>query len=165
DTSKDIVLLNLRPLWKKYSNDNFELSKIEENFYRNLASSLTTVGANKRIIFIPMNSDQYGFSDLESAYRLQKYLEPELDFVVLEYEPDILDLIFMLRKSTLCIAMRFHACIFALSQSIPLVGIDYHVGGAGKVSELMDEYHKSDMCINICDFKSDSLGYLLKLTD
>jgi polysaccharide pyruvyl transferase WcaK-like protein len=45
----------------------------------------------------------------------------------------------LLRRARLVIAMRFHAAIFALSQEVSCVGVDYQFGRVGKVGELFDE--------------------------
>jgi polysaccharide pyruvyl transferase WcaK-like protein len=36
----------------------------------------------------------------------------------------------------LAVAMRFHASVFAFARGLPALGIDYSVGGRGKVGDL-----------------------------
>ena len=45
-------------------------------------------------------------------------------------------LLHLLRRLDAAVAMRFHAAVFALTQKVPLIGVDYFTG-AGKVSELL----------------------------
>jgi polysaccharide pyruvyl transferase WcaK-like protein len=44
--------------------------------------------------------------------------------------------LYLLRKLDMALTMRFHACIFAMSQDLPTIGIDYYPGVGGKVEQL-----------------------------
>ncbi len=62
--------------------------------------------------------------------------------------------------------MRFHATIFALSQNVEVLGIDYRIGQRDKVAELLDDAGKGDQCTRIDLLMADWLSdHLAKLTD
>ena len=63
-------------------------------------------------------------------------MEGRVDFRVWQYDPDIDGVLHLLRQVHAAVTMRFHACIFSLSQSVPVVGIDYYETVGGKVGEL-----------------------------
>jgi len=58
------------------------------------------------------------------------------DYPSLLADPDIDALLYLLRNLDMVLAMRFHACIFAMSQGRPTIGIDYDIGAGGKVLQL-----------------------------
>mgnify|MGYP003430608390 CR=1 FL=1 len=55
------------------------------------------------------------------------------------------------------------AAVFALSQGVPTVGIDYyaHGGGRGKVSELFDDRGVGDRVVTIADLDPERLVRML----
>jgi len=87
-------------------------------------------------VFFPMNAIQFGYSDLESAFRLQERLAGRLDVRVWEADPTIDGVLHLLDAA---VAMRLHACIFALSQRVPVLGVDYYPGQGGKVEALFTD--------------------------
>jgi polysaccharide pyruvyl transferase WcaK-like protein len=95
-------------------------------------------------VFFPMNPIQSGMSDLASAYRLFRLVGHELDFRVWEADPDVDGVLYFLRRVHAAITVRFHASIFALSQGIPTIGVDYFPGVGGKVLELFSDLQRED---------------------
>jgi polysaccharide pyruvyl transferase WcaK-like protein len=85
-------------------------------------------------------------SDLSSAYRLQESVGPGTDYRIWEADPDVDGVLYLLRRVNAALAVRFHACIFAISQGVPTIGVDYYPGDGGKVSELMTDLgHMNDI--------------------
>ena len=133
-----VIAINLRPLWSRYGNsDSFNY----DTFIKEVAATIEELSRkNCTVVFFPMNSDQYGFSDLEIAYEIKRKLSIKCDYRIWETEPTINGVIYLLRKVDASICMRFHAVIFSLSQNKPVIGIDYSLSGKGKVSTLfLDE--------------------------
>ena len=160
--NKKLVAINLRPLWSKYSTDSTDLDTLENSLYEEIVQSFIDINEhlNKEVIFIffPMNPDQYGFSDLESAYKLEKKLNTSVDFRIWEYEPGIDEMLNFLNLMDAVISMRFHGCIFSLTQNpFSTIGIDYQVGKKGKVSELMEDCNLHDYVSNMKNLKSNWL--------
>jgi len=160
NTGKDIWVINLRPLWAKYANKQDILKNIEDNVINSVSSIIYRYRKNHRFIFMPMNSDQLGFSDLEIAYKLEdnlKRISEDIDFKIWECEPDINSCVFLLKKTKLSISMRFHGCIFSLSNNVPTVGIDYSTFEKGKVYYLFEDFNMGNNVINAKDIKTDIL--------
>jgi polysaccharide pyruvyl transferase WcaK-like protein/MoaA/NifB/PqqE/SkfB family radical SAM enzyme len=160
NTEKDLWIINLRPLWKKYSKNNTNLAEIEDNLLKSIAHTLFHFRENKRFVFMPMNADQFGFSDLEIAYKLEgllKSISQDIDFKIWEYEPDINNCQILLKKAELTISMRFHGCIFSISNNIPTIGLDYSTSKKGKVYSLFEDFKLQDQVLNIKDIDSNSL--------
>jgi len=158
-SKEKIIGINLRPLWKKYSKNLTaeETEKAEDIFLEKMAAILSSLDSKKNItfIFFPMNPDQYGFSDLSTAYKLEDIVKakyPSIDYRIWEIEPGIDALLNLIRKLDFAITMRFHASIFCLSQNIPTFGIDYMLQGKGKVFELFKDLGRENNVINITDF-------------
>ena len=53
--------------------------------------------------------------------------------------------------------MRFHGCIFSLSNNVPTVGIDYSTFEKGKVYYLFEDFNMGNNVINAKDIKTDIL--------
>jgi polysaccharide pyruvyl transferase WcaK-like protein len=104
-----------------------------------------------------MNSDQYGFSDLGLAYRLQKLLPAGFPLAVWETEPDVDAVTGFLGRMDAVVAMRFHAGIFALAAGVPTIGIDYSHGRPGKVSELFAGLNLGQSVCRVDGFTADWL--------
>jgi polysaccharide pyruvyl transferase WcaK-like protein/MoaA/NifB/PqqE/SkfB family radical SAM enzyme len=150
--------INLRPFWSKYLL-NIDSDEAQKHFIESFALSLLQLRklTSAQFLFFPMNSDQYGFSDLEVAQQLKSQLPPNFPFKIWEIEPDIDAVLAFLRHLDLVIAMRFHACIFALSQDLPTIGIDYSQGQFGKVRELFIDFDLEERVCGIADFQPDWL--------
>jgi MoaA/NifB/PqqE/SkfB family radical SAM enzyme/polysaccharide pyruvyl transferase WcaK-like protein len=170
--SKDTLKigLNLRPFWKKYVFSQQESLGLQNIFLLSLADALGSVfqavHTPVKFYFFPMNSDQFGFSDLQIAYYLKKLLPPEFPLIIWETEPDVDVLIQFIQKMDAIIAMRFHAAIFALSQNIPVLGIDYAFGRDGKVSKLFKESGYGKYVCRVDTFNKDWMtNHLVELLD
>jgi hypothetical protein len=113
---------------------------MEERIFQHLAVAMTDYArlapAPVTYIFFPMNLRQEGCSDLAAAWRLHRMLHRGLDLRIWEADPDIDTVLYLLRNLDMALAMRFHACIFAMSQGLPTIGIDYDTGTGGKVLQL-----------------------------
>lgn len=144
-----VIAINLRPLWKRYGrNTTFD----SDSFLTEIIKTISLL-KDTTIIFFPMNTDQYGFSDLDVAYKIKEKLSPECDFRIWEYEPTVNGVITLLRNVDVAICMRFHAAIFSLSQGVKTIGLDYSLSGKGKVSSLFENIE--DECLSILDFKAE----------
>lgn len=142
--TKDRVLvgLNIRLIRHFYSDQKIGSSKSMENvFLKQLTEGLKLYSQQLKkpltIIFFPMNLIQVGMSDLVAAYELQQQLGDEIEMRVWEADPDLDGVLYLLRHLDIALTMRFHACIFAISQHLPTIGIDYESGG--KVEQLFND--------------------------
>lgn len=136
--------INVRPIRHFWSTRGETWSRaVEQQFMNNLAESMRQFAAasSKPVsyIFFPMNLIQIGYSDLAAAWRLQHLVGNDVDLQVWEADPDVDAVLYLLRKLDTAITMRFHASIFALSQSLPAIGIDYYPGVGGKVEQLFQD--------------------------
>lgn len=136
-----LVGVNIRPIRHDWSPKGKSFAETAENrFYDAAAGALIDYseksGHPTTFVFFPMNPIQLGGSDLAAAWRLHCKVAGQIDFRVLEADPDVDGVLYLLRKLDGAVAMRFHAAIFALSQNLPTIGIDYYPGQGGKVEQL-----------------------------
>jgi polysaccharide pyruvyl transferase WcaK-like protein len=136
-----IVGINMRPLRHFSCSPSEPYSRtLEERIFQHLAVAMTDYArlapAPVTYIFFPVNLRQEGCSDLAAAWRLHRMLHRGLDLRIWEADPDIDAVLYLLRNLDMALAMRFHACIFAMSQGLPTIGIDYDIGTDGKVLKL-----------------------------
>lgn len=134
------VGVNLRPLWSRYARDPAaDLETVAARFLDQLVDGMerfeTTAGPTCWIYFA-MNADRYGFSDLDIGWELAERAGGRARVTVLEHELGVDGMLHLLDGLELAIAMRFHANVFAFARGLPVLGIDYSVGGRGKVGEL-----------------------------
>jgi polysaccharide pyruvyl transferase WcaK-like protein len=144
-----VVGINVRPIGHSWSQKGSIYARnAEDQFIEALASSISrfSVSAPQRVTFVafPMNPIQFGRSDLASAFRIHRAVGPAADFRVWEADPDVDGMLYLLRHCHAVIGVRFHACIFALSQGVPTIGADYYPGGGGKVQDLFRDLGKPD---------------------
>ena len=100
-----------------------------------LVNLLDNYSESMKFVFMPMNSDQFGYCDLEIAYKLEDKLKErnlDIEYLIWETETTINDCLLLLNKASLTISMRFHGCIFSLSTDTPTIGIDYSTLEKGK---------------------------------
>lgn len=161
---EQVVGINLRPLWEKYnfSGKGQKANIVYEKFIKEISNGMSEYSElcdHKLVyIFIPLNPDQYGFSDLDAAYDLEENLGENVHYHILEYEPNVDELIEVLRHIDSMISMRFHGCIFALSQNVAnVIGVDYQIGKQGKVSEIMNSYGLSENVVRVDELSSSWL--------
>lgn len=138
------VGINLRLIRHLWSPDGEAYSRrSEERFVDRLAEAMVVLAGTARraprFVFFPMNPQECGYSDLRAAYHLQRRLAGGADLRVWEADLDVDDILYLLRQMDAVVAMRFHACIFALSQNRPTLGIDYYPGQGGKVEQLFED--------------------------
>jgi polysaccharide pyruvyl transferase WcaK-like protein len=148
---RNVLFVNLRPLWDAYiSNNQYgAVDAIDALVSEKISELLNGLSADWAVVICPFNPDTYGFSDFSSFSKVIRKLNFTRDHYVIEYEPGIAVMLQLLAKCSHVLAMRFHACIFAFSRNINVYGLDYQVGGKGKVANLFEE-QGSDNWSNIC---------------
>ena len=136
--------INMRPTLDQWR-DLSDLSRntVDPDFIAKLADGLIAFARTSKrpvtFIFFPMNAIQLGMSDLSAAYELQRAVKGAIDLRVWEADASLDGVVYLLRRLDAAIAMRFHASIFAVTQNLPLIGLDYFAGSGGKVSELLSD--------------------------
>ena len=170
---RPIVGLNIRPVGHLYTagagdeDPAVYTRRIEERFEHRLADGMREfhqqAGPDKKpcYVFFPMNSIQFGMSDILSAYRLQRILGSDVDFRVWESDASLDGVLSLMRRLDVAITMRFHAAIFALSQNRKVIGVDYRIGMRDKVAELMDDVDQGENCARIDLLTGDWLAQSL----
>lgn len=156
-----VLVLNLRPLWSKYV-QGADAGAVETALLTALADALRALrladGRRPRVVFLPLNADQYGFSDLDVAADLEARVGAAVDLRTCEHELGVDAAIAVLRRATAVVSMRFHGCIFALSQGLPTLGLDYSVGERGKVGELFADRGRTVDVVAIADAPASDLA-------
>lgn len=144
DSDAVVIGINLRPLWKKYGGSEAHLRELHgraiDSMIDGLIDAQRRIGRQVHAVFFPMNADVYGFSDLSVARALSQAAQGRLSLRVCEQELMVDEVLLLLSKVHLVVAMRLHAAIFGLAAGCPTIGIDYRVGRAGKVTELLSEH-------------------------
>ena len=152
-TEKSLKIgINLRPTldqWRDLS--DLTRDTVDPAFMEKLAEALVTFARSSKrsvtYVFFPMNAIQLGMSDLSAAYELGRALKGQVDLRVWEADASLDGVIHLLRRLNAAMAMRFHASIFAVTQKVPLIGLDYFAGAGGKVSELLADLGRpEDAC-------------------
>jgi polysaccharide pyruvyl transferase WcaK-like protein len=136
-----LVGINLRPIRHLRSTRDEAYSRtMEERLLQHLAVAMTDYArlapAPVTYVYFPMNLSQDGCSDLAAAWRLHRMLHKGLDLRIWEADPDIDATLYLLRQLDMALTMRFHACIFSMSQGLPTIGIDYDPGVSGNIEQL-----------------------------
>jgi polysaccharide pyruvyl transferase WcaK-like protein len=168
DTDGRITIgINLRPLRPDYTVGAPPAERarhtqfVEARFEQRLAEAMKRFHQASTqppcFIFFPMNSIQFGSSDLRSAYRIKRLVGREVDLRIWEADPSIDGVIALLRRVDVAITMRFHATIYALSQKAPVIGVDYRPGKRDKVSALLSDAGQGDNCGLIDEITADWL--------
>jgi polysaccharide pyruvyl transferase WcaK-like protein len=146
------VGINLRATHDHWS-DLSDLSQdtADPDFMRKLAKGLVDFARRSKrpvtYVSFPMNAIQLGMSDLSVAYELRRAVKGAVDLRVWEADASLDGVLYLLRRMDAAVAMRFHAAIFALTQNVPLIGLDYFPGPGGKISELLaDQGRPEDAC-------------------
>jgi polysaccharide pyruvyl transferase WcaK-like protein len=164
---RTLVGLNIRPIRHDYTegattSDRAGYTRmIEDRFEQRLAEGLRrfheTAPAPVTFVFFPMNAIQFGMSDLRSAYRIHRHLPPAVDFRLWEADASLDGVVALLRKLDVAVCMRFHAAIFALTQALPVIGVDYRIGRPDKVGALLDDAGMGANCRRIDELTADWL--------
>ena len=171
-TNRPVVGINLRPIGHTYTpsargRDQAAYTRqVEDQCERELAQGLMDyahqTGTNPCFVFFPMNSIQFGMSDLRSAWRIIQHLEPGTDFRIWQADASLDGVVALLRRMDIVIAMRFHAAIFALSQNCPVIGIDYRIGKRDKVAAVLTDAGFEENCRRIDELRADWLAERLQ---
>ena len=154
--------INMRPTLDQWR-DLSDLSRdtVDPTFIAKLAEGLIAFAqASKRpvtFVFFPMNAIQLGMSDLSAAYELQRAVKGAIDLRVWEADASLDGVVHLLRRLDAAVAMRFHASIFAVTQNLPLIGLDYFAGSGGKVSELLSDLGRPEDASTVGRFTSEWL--------
>ncbi len=154
------VGINLRPIRHLWSPKGKAASRhAEAQCLERVAEAIALVAQKipTRFIFFPMNPIPLGGSDLRSAWRLHNLVGKRADFRVWQGDPEIDGLLSLMRRLDAAVTMRFHACIFALSQGVPTLGIDYYAHAGGKVGELFSDRFLVDEVTRIDTLETDWL--------
>jgi polysaccharide pyruvyl transferase WcaK-like protein len=156
--------LNLRPIRavftagvpaaERIARTRFVEARFEQEFADGLRRFSEAAASPPCFVFYPMNPNQFGHSDLRSAYRLKRLLGPNVDFRIWQADAGLDGVVALLRRMDAVISMRFHATIFALSQGRPAIGIDYRVGQRDKVAALLADFGQSENCGRIDEVTS-----------
>lgn len=147
-----LIGVNIRPIRHDWSPQGTSFAEAaEDRFYDEAAAAMKefAAAAPTTFLFFPMNPIQLGASDLAAAYRLHKLVGGDVDFRVLEADPDVDGVLYLLRKLDGAIAMRFHGAIFCLSQNLPTIGVDYYPGQGGKVEQLFRDQGRAELARRI----------------
>ena len=133
---------------------------VDPDFMQKLGHSLIAFARRSRrpvtYVYFPMNAIQLGMSDLSAAYELRRAVRGAIDLRVWEADPSLDGVIHLLRRLDAAVAMRFHGAVFALTQNVPLIGLDYFAGG-GKVSELLTDLGQAEDACEVGRFSPDWL--------
>ena len=153
--------INLRATHDRW-HDLSDLSQdtVERDFMQELARGLIAFARQSKrpvtYVYFPMNAIQLGMSDLSAAYELRRAVKGVVDLRVWEADPSLDGVIHLLRRLDAAVAMRFHGAVFALTQNVPLIGLDYFAGG-GKVSELLTDLGRAEDACEVARLTSDWL--------
>jgi polysaccharide pyruvyl transferase WcaK-like protein len=133
---------------------------VDSDFMQRLANGLIAFARRSKgpvtYVYFPMNAIQLGMSDLSAAYELRRAVRGAVDLRVWEADPSLDGVIHLLRQLHAAVAMRFHGAVFALTQNVPLIGLDYFAGG-GKVSELLTDLGQAEDACEVASFSPDWL--------
>ncbi len=156
--------LNIRKIRHFYRQQSpSDCASMERRFMDQLADGLTRFAHESSrpvsYIFFPMNLIQVGMSDLGAAFSLRRHLGSKVDLRIWQADPDVDDVVFLLRRLHMAVTMRFHASIFALSQDLPTIGIDYQAGG--KVENLFQDLGRPQ---DVCRMESLDASWLYNTT-
>ncbi len=154
--ARKTIAINLRPLWRKYVR-RAGVDAATERVVAAFTGLIDSRGADVDFVFLPFNADQFGFSDLSVAYRIQAALRDPSRLKIVEKELGIDEALSMLRQCDGVIAMRFHACIFSMAAGLPIVGVDYSDKPNGKVRTLLQEAGAAAQVLSVTDISEKKL--------
>ena len=154
-----LIGVNLRPIRHDWCPDGEAASKrAYERFVKQIADGMIRLdeasSAPLTYVFFSMNPMQMGSSDLAAAYDLHRLVGGKVDLRVWEGDPTVDGVVYLLRKLDAAVTMRLHASIFALSQGIGVLGVDYYPAMGGKVLELFSDLGREDDVCRIDQFES-----------
>ncbi len=158
-SGRRIIGVNIRPIGHAFtppasSRDPVTYTaEVQDQFEQEFAAGLEAWAATQDsapvFVFFPMNAIQFGMSDLRSAHRIGAHLKAQTDYRVWEADVSLDGAVALIRRCDAVVSMRFHATIFALSQNIPTLGIDYRIGKRDKVAAVLSDAGFPDNVIRI----------------
>ena len=157
-----LIGINIRPIRHDWATQGEDFSRnAEDRCFKECSKAMIALAQSSprpiTFVFFPMNPIQLGASDLEAAYRLHNLTAEHCDLRVLQSDPDVDGVLYLLRRLNAAITMRFHGCIFSLSQKIPTFGIDYYPGQGGKVEQLFADLSQSARVRRMDEVRADWL--------
>jgi len=161
DSDAITVSVNVRPLDTRYlsqkiNDDNNHIVQLARGISRLIES---TIDRDIVVQIFSMNADQLGGSDVEAGIELNLHLrERGIHATMYDRELPLEGTISLIQHSDIVVAMRLHACVFALSQGVPVIGLDYSSGAAGKVAELFGSVGQSDRCFTLDSVTDEALA-------
>ena len=117
--------------------------------------------APARYVFFPLETETDTGSDFDTADELAGYVAPEVDLRICRELPTLDGTLYLLRHADAAVTMRFHGAVFALSQSVPTVGIDYSHSGSGKIRDLFNDLGEGDRVLDFMDVNPEKIVRLL----
>lgn len=157
-----LVGINLRPVrddWHPLGGEHSRAmqTRFIEHFAQALELFAATAPKPVTYVYFPMNAIQFGMSDLSAAYRLHRAVLGKVDLRVWEADPGVDGVLHLLRALDAAVVMRLHAAIFAMSQGLPVFGIDYFAGSDSKVMQLFGDMDRADDVSSMDGFESQWL--------
>jgi polysaccharide pyruvyl transferase WcaK-like protein len=147
---------------------NFEAEQLKLRFEAELLTGLEQLVEQHpmlKVVPFPMCTNHLGFDDrwfYRRLFRNRPKLQPALDssYLGAELSPD--QAIAVYQSASAALTMRFHSLIFALSNGVPAVAVDYTLG-RGKVKSLAEKYQVPYMGLDSinAEFLVSSLSPLL----
>lgn len=144
-----VIGVNIRPIGHAYTpaeqgrDPVAYTAEVQDRFEREFAAGLEAWAQTQSkppvFVFFPMNAIQFGMSDLTSAHRIGAHLNGDTDYRIWEADASLDGAVALIRRCDAVVSMRFHATIFALSQNIPTLGIDYRIGKRDKVAAVLSD--------------------------
>ncbi|MEZ5895320.1 MAG: polysaccharide pyruvyl transferase family protein [Parvularculaceae bacterium] len=175
---RPVIGVNIRPIYHQYtagaSGDKVSYTRdIEQRFEERLAAAINEVSrraeAKPVFVFFSMNAVQFGLSDMTSVWRISRHIAPGVDWRVWEADASLDGVLELIRNMTVAVTMRFHATIFALSQGVDAIGIDYRIGKRDKVAAVLSDAGKGDQVARIDEMTTpwlvDQLSRHIRLRD
>ncbi|GGY44539.1 polysaccharide pyruvyl transferase family protein [Parvularcula lutaonensis] len=142
-----VIGVNTRPIYHTFTvnkdgEDKAKLTReVQQRFEKEMARGIAAYhekAVRKPIfVFFPMNAIHFGKSDLESAFNIKQHLPDDVEFRVWEADASLDGVLALMRTMDAAITMRFHATIFALSQNVEPIGVDYRIGKRYKVAAVL----------------------------
>lgn len=159
ESKKDLILLNLRPIWSKYNKSAKSSDELDDFVVQKTIEVIENMPENQIMVSVPFNTDHYGFSDMNPALAIKQICKErglESRYKVFDRELNAREMKQTLGYFKAGICMRFHACIFMRSMGIPVYGIDYTAGEKGKVAGLFKSFDDPNV-MNILNLEAQPI--------
>ena len=155
--STRLICVNVRPAARRAAQPMVSAA------LKRLATAMTAFARihPARYVFFPLETETDTGSDFDTADELAGYVAPEVDLRICRELPTLDGTLCLLRHADAAVTMRFHGAVFALSQSVPTVGIDYSHSGSGKIGDLFNERGEGDRVLDFMDVNPEKIVRLL----